>query len=81
MSTRFQSNWEKYVSLVEFEYNNSYQSTIEMSPFETLYGRKCRSPICWEEVGDQRLLGPELVQEKTEKIRVIKKRMNVAQNR
>ena len=77
----FGGNWEKYVPLVEFAYNNSYQSTIGMPPFEALYGRKCRSPICWEEVGDRRLLGPELVQETTEKIKIIRERMKAAQSR
>jgi len=77
----FGGNWEKYLSLVEFAYNNSYQSTIGMPPFEALYGRKCRSPICWEEVGDRRLLGPDMVQETTEKIRTIRKRMRAAQSR
>jgi len=48
---------------MEFAYNNSYQSTIGMPPFEALYGRRHRSPICWEEVGDQRQLAPQLAQE------------------
>ena len=48
----FGGNWEKYVPLVEFAYNNNYQSTIGMPPFEALHGKGCRSPICWEEVGD-----------------------------
>ena len=49
----FEGNWEKYITLVEFAYNNSYQLTIGMPPFEALYGRRYRSPICWEEVGDR----------------------------
>ena len=61
-------NWESYLPLIEFAYNNSYHSSIEMAPFEALYGRKCRSPICWNEVGERKLLGPELVQLTTEKI-------------
>ena len=64
----FGGNWEKYLSLVEFAYNNSYQSTIGMPLFKALYGRRCKSPICWEEVEDQRLLGPNVVQKTTEKI-------------
>jgi len=76
----FGGNWEKYVPLVEFTYNNSYQSTIEMPPFEALYGRRCRSPICWKEVGDWGLLDPDLVQETTKKIKIIRKRMMAAQN-
>ncbi|XP_028054833.1 uncharacterized protein LOC114259045 [Camellia sinensis] len=67
----FQGNWETYLPLAEFVYNNSYHSSIGMTPYEALYGRKCRSPICWAEVGDRPLLGPELVQETTEKVNLI----------
>ena len=66
---------------MEFAYNNSYQSTIGMPPFEALYGRKCRSPICWEEVGDRRIFGPDLIQEATEKIKLIKERFKASQSR
>jgi len=68
----FSGNWEEHLSLVEFTYNNSYQTTIGMAPFEALYGRKCRMPLCWEEVGDIKLYGAELVQITTEKVRIIK---------
>ncbi|RVW32567.1 Transposon Ty3-I Gag-Pol polyprotein [Vitis vinifera] len=57
-----QGNWDDHLPLVEFAYNNSFQASIGMSPFEALYGRKCRSPICWNDVGERKLLGPELVQ-------------------
>ena len=56
-------------------YNNSRQSTIGMPRFEALYDRRCTSPICWEKVGDQKLLGPDLVQDMIEKILMIRKRM------
>ena len=59
--------------LVEFTYNNIHQTTIGMAPYEALYRRKCRTPICWEEVGERTLLGSEMVQLTTEKVRVIKK--------
>ncbi|GKF01002.1 putative reverse transcriptase domain-containing protein, partial [Tanacetum coccineum] len=52
----------------EFSYNNSYHANIKAAPFEALYGRKCRSPICWAEVGEVQLTGPEIVQETTKKI-------------
>jgi hypothetical protein len=61
-------------------YNNSYQTTIGMAPFEALYGRKCRTPLCWEEVRDKKLYGAELVQITTEKVRIIKDRKKVAQD-
>ena len=56
---------------MEFAYNNSYQASIEMAPFEALYGRKCRTPVCWDEVGERRLIGPELVQITSEKVKVV----------
>ena len=57
----FKESWDTYLALMEFAYNNSYQSSIEMAPFEALYGRKCRTPVCWDEVGERRLVGTELV--------------------
>ena len=77
----FKGSWDKYLPLVEFSYNNSYQASIGMAPFEALYGRKCRSPICWNEVGEAKLLGPELVRLTTEKIQIIRQRIRAAQER
>ena len=54
----FKGSWDRYLPLMEFAYNNSYQSSIEMAPYEALYGRKCRTPLCWDEVGERKLLGP-----------------------
>ena len=65
---------------MEFAYNNSYHSSIEMAPYEALYGRKCRSPLCWEKVGDRKLLGPEIIQMTSEKIDLIHKRLQIAQS-
>nr|GFA07986.1 reverse transcriptase domain-containing protein [Tanacetum cinerariifolium] len=64
----FGKGWDKHLSLVEFSYNNSYHTGIKAAPFEALYGRKCRSPICWAEVGDTQLTGPEIIHKTTEKI-------------
>ncbi|GJX80903.1 putative reverse transcriptase domain-containing protein [Tanacetum coccineum] len=64
----FGSSWDRHLPLVEFSYNNSYHASIKAAPFEALYGRKCRSPVCWSEVGDSQLTGPELVRETTEMI-------------
>ncbi|GJU63793.1 putative reverse transcriptase domain-containing protein [Tanacetum coccineum] len=72
---------DRHLPLVEFTYNNSYHTSIKAAPFEALYGRKCRSPICWAEVGDAQLTGPEIVHETTEKIIQIKKRIQVARDR
>ncbi|GJY08114.1 putative reverse transcriptase domain-containing protein [Tanacetum coccineum] len=65
----------------KFSYNNSYHASIKAAPYEALYGRKCRSPVCWAEVGEAQLTGPELIQETTEKIILIKQRMQAAQDR
>ncbi|GJV62397.1 putative reverse transcriptase domain-containing protein [Tanacetum coccineum] len=64
----FGKGWERYLPLVEFLYNNSYHDSIKAAPFEALYGRKCRSPVCWAKVGDVQLTGPEIIHETTEKI-------------
>nr|GEX51606.1 putative reverse transcriptase domain-containing protein [Tanacetum cinerariifolium] len=77
----FGNGWERHLPLVEFSYNNSYHASIKAAPYEALYGRMCRSPVFWAEVGDAQLLGPELVQEATEKIVQIKQRIQAARNR
>nr|GEX05591.1 reverse transcriptase domain-containing protein [Tanacetum cinerariifolium] len=64
----FRKGWEKHLPLVEFSYNNSYHAGIKATPFEALYGQKCRSPVCWAEVGDAQLIGPNIIHETTEKI-------------
>ena len=76
----FKGSWEKYLSLVEFYHNNSYHSSIEMAPYEALYGRKCKSPLCWEEVGKRKLLRPEIIQMTSKKINLIRKRMQTTQS-
>ncbi|GJR60102.1 putative reverse transcriptase domain-containing protein [Tanacetum coccineum] len=77
----FGKGWVNHLPLVEFLYNNSYHASIKATSFEALYGRKCHSPVCWAEVGQVQLTGPELVQETTEKIIQIKQRMQVARDR
>ncbi|GJY87592.1 putative reverse transcriptase domain-containing protein [Tanacetum coccineum] len=77
----FGSGWDKYLPLVEFLYNNSYHASIKAAPFEALYGRKCRSPVYWSEVGDAQLTGPEMIREMTEMIVQIKNRLLAARSR
>ncbi|GJZ67037.1 putative reverse transcriptase domain-containing protein, partial [Tanacetum coccineum] len=77
----FGKGWVNHFPLVEFSYNNSYHASIKAAPFKALYGQKCHSPVCWAEVGQVQLTGPELVQETTEKIIQIKQRMQVACDR
>jgi transposase InsO family protein len=64
----FGNGWDTHLSLIEFSYNNNYHASIKAAPFEALYGRKCQSPICWDEVGEARLIGLDLVRETIEKI-------------
>ncbi|GJR17409.1 reverse transcriptase domain-containing protein [Tanacetum coccineum] len=71
----FGKGWERHLSLIEFSYNNSYHASIKAAPFEALYGRKCRSPLCWAKVGDVQLTRPEIVHETTEKILQIRQRL------
>ena len=77
----FGGSWSKYLPLIEFSYNNSYQSTIGVAPYEMLYGRRCRSPIHWDETGERKYLGPESVQKTNEAIEKIRARMLTAQSR
>ncbi|GJY81729.1 putative reverse transcriptase domain-containing protein, partial [Tanacetum coccineum] len=77
----FGKGWVKHLPLAEFSYNNSYHASIKAAPYEALYGRKCQSPVCWAEVRKAQLTGPELIQETTEKIILIKQRMQAAQDR
>ncbi|GJV92668.1 putative reverse transcriptase domain-containing protein [Tanacetum coccineum] len=77
----FGNGWDRHLPLVEFLYNNSYHTSIKAAPFEALYGRKCRSPVCWAEVGEAQLTGPEIIHETTEKIFKIRDRMQDARDR
>ncbi|GKB20844.1 putative reverse transcriptase domain-containing protein [Tanacetum coccineum] len=77
----FGGSWDVHLPLAEFFYNNSYHTTIRCAPFEALYGRKCRSPVLWAEIGEGSLIGPKLVQETTNKVVVIKERLQAASDR
>ena len=77
----FKGSWIDHLTLVEFAYNNSYQASIGMAPYEALYGRRRRSPIYWDEVGERKILGPEIVLKTCEKIEFIRERLRVAQSR
>ena len=77
----FKGSWETHLALIEFTYNNSYQASIEMAPFEALYGRKCRTLVCWDEVGERRLVGIELVQITSEKVKVVRDNLKTTRDR
>ena len=74
-------SWEKHLPLVEFAYNNSYQASIQMTPYEALYGRPCRSLVCLTEVGERPSMGPDLVRDTFEKVDLIRKRLLMTQSR
>ncbi|GKB47218.1 putative reverse transcriptase domain-containing protein [Tanacetum coccineum] len=79
----FCGSWDTHLPLIEFSYNNSYHTSasIKCAPFEVLYRRKCRSTVIWTKVGESQLIGPEIVQETTEKIFQIKERLKTARSR
>ncbi|GJT14693.1 putative reverse transcriptase domain-containing protein [Tanacetum coccineum] len=81
LDMNFGSSWDVHLPLAEFSYNNSYHTSIWCAPFEALYGRKCRSPMLWAEIGEGSLIRPELVQETIDKVVVIKEKLKVARDR
>nr|GEW39153.1 putative reverse transcriptase domain-containing protein [Tanacetum cinerariifolium] len=81
LDMNFEKSWDRHLPLVEFSYNNSYHTSIKAAPFEALYGRKCRSPVCWAEIRDAHLTGPEIIHETTKKIVQIKSRIQATRDR
>ena len=77
----YEDSWDRYIPLVEFVYNNSFQSSIGMTPYEALYGRKCRTPLCWTELSEKKIIGLDLIQETEEKVKMIRERLKVATDR
>jgi hypothetical protein len=77
----FDKSWDKCLSLAAFSYNNSYQASLKMAPFDALYGRRCRTPLNWSEAGERTLFGPELVKEAEEKVQLIRENLKMAQMR
>ena len=77
----YEGSWDRHIPLVEFMYNNSFQSSIGMVPYKDLYGRKCRTSLCWTKFSEKKVIGPDLIQETEEKVKMIRKRLKVATNR
>ena len=77
----YEGSWDRHIPLVEFVYNNSFQSSIGMVPYKALYGRKCRTPVCWTELSENKVIGPDLIQETEEKVKMIRERLKVATDR
>ena len=78
---QFGDSWHDCLDLMEFAYNNIYHSSIGMTPFEALYGKSCCTPLCWSEVGERVLVGPEIVDVTTQNVQVIKSNLKKAQDR
>ena len=64
-------SWEEHLPIVEFTYNNIYQASIQMTPYEALYGRSCRSTLCWTEVGESSITSPDLIRDTSEKVSLV----------
>ena len=77
----FLGSWDRYIPLMEFAYNNSFQSSIGMSSYEALYGRKCRTPMCWMELNELKVIGLDIVKDTEEKVQVIRERLKAASDR
>ena len=74
----FPRSWDRYIPLMEFAYNNSYQASIGMTPYETLYSQRCRTPVCWTELNEHKVISPDIVKDTEEKIQVIRQRLKAA---
>ncbi|KAK5775382.1 hypothetical protein PVK06_043266 [Gossypium arboreum] len=77
----FSGSWERYLPLIEFAYNNSFQSSIKMAPYEALYGRKCRTPLFWTELGESKIFGVDLIRDAEQKVKVIRESLKIAFDR
>src|SRR3954462_3665740 len=75
----FGKNWDKSLPFAEFACNNSFQSSLNMAPFELLYGRRCRTPLNWSETGERQLFGPDMIKEVEEQVRIVRNRLKAAQ--
>jgi hypothetical protein len=75
------TKWEDCLPFTEFSYNNNYQASLQMAPFEALYRRKCHTPLNWSETGDNKIFGPDILQEAKEKVHMIREHLKAAQSR
>jgi hypothetical protein len=74
-------SWDKSLPYAEFSYNNSYQASLKMAPFEALYGRKCRTPLYWNQTGESQVFGLEILQEAEKQVQIIRENLKTAQSR
>ena len=78
---KHRGSWDKSLPYAEFSYNNSYQASLKVAPFEALYGRKCRTPLYWSETGESQLFGPEIIKEAERQVQVVRENLKVTQSR
>ena len=74
----YEGSWDRHIHLVEFVYNNSFQLSIGIAPYEALYGRKCRTSLCWTELSEKKIIGPDMIQKTEEKVKMVRERLKVA---
>jgi len=78
---QYGTSWDKSLPYAEFSYNNSYQQSLKMEPFEALYGRKCRTPLFWNQTGETQVFGPDVLRHAEQQVRIIRDNLRVAQSR
>jgi hypothetical protein len=78
---QYGTSWDKSLPYAEFSYNNSYQQSLKMSPFKALYGRKCRTPLFWDQTGESQVFGTDVLRNAEDQVRVIHENLRVAQSR
>ena len=77
----FPRSWDRYIPLMEFAYNNSYQASVGLAPYEALYGRRCRTPVSWTELNEYKMIGPDIVKDTKGKVQVIRKKLKAVSDR
>ena len=77
----FSGSWDRYIPLIEFSYNNSFHSSIGMTPYKALYGRRCKTPVCWTKLNEHKVIGPDIVEDTEAKVQVIRQRLKVVSDR
>jgi hypothetical protein len=78
---QYKRSWDKSLPYAEFSYNNSYQESLKMAPFEMLYGRRCQTPLFWNETGERKVFGPDILQDAEKKVLMVRENLRVTQSR
>ncbi|WVZ84803.1 hypothetical protein U9M48_031790 [Paspalum notatum var. saurae] len=78
---QYGTSWDKCLPYAEFSYNNSYQASLKKSPFEALYGKRCRTPLFWNQTGEKQVFGPDIIQDAEQQLRIVQENLRVAQSR